>query len=94
MKYFRNPTTIKIIIFFTLLAFAIASLSPDFMFNVLGSNNTEPFIETIYQGCIVWGSSIGWNIGNRKEAGVFVMLILLIMVLIYYFTYKIFIKKR
>ena len=88
MKYFRNPTIVKIVMLFTFIAFAITSLSPDFMFNMLGSNSTEPFIETIYQGCLSWGSAIGWNIGNRKEAGVFVMLVFLIIVLISYFTYK------
>ena len=89
MNKYRNPILVKIIIFFTFVSFIVASLSPDFMFGFLGSGDMEPFGKAIYQGCIIGGSAIGWNIGTTKEAGVFAMLAFLIILLILFVFYSI-----
>ena len=89
MEKYRNPTLVKIIIFFTFVSLIIASLSPDFMFGLFGSNDMEPFANAIYQGCIIGGNAVGWNIGTTKEAGVFAMFAFLIILLISFVFYRV-----
>lgn len=89
MEKYRNPTVVKVIIVITLVMFAIASLSPDFMSAMLGTD-VGPFISFVYETCLVGGQAFGWTIGQTKEAGVFVMLALLMLLLIFYILYRIF----
>lgn len=90
MEIFRKSIIAKIMIIFTIIVFVISSLSFDFMFNSLGVTNDALVYNYLYQSCIIGGDAVGWNIANRKEAGVFAMLALLILIVAFYILYRIF----
>ena len=89
MQKYRNPTIVRGIIIFTIIVFTIASLSPEFMFSMLGISNTEPFALTVYNSCIIAIDALGSNTGQTKEIGIIAMLSLLIMILMFYLIYRI-----
>jgi len=87
---YRNPILIKAILFITIFAFSIASLSPEFMFSVVGFTNMEPFVISAYQYCFSVGpTELRWNPEHEgRELGIFTMFILLLAILIFYFLYQ------
>ena len=88
MEIFRNPTLAKVIIFIAFIMFTFASLSPDFMFSMLGSSNMEPFVISLYQGCFGNGTPISWNDQETRKVGIFTMFLLLIIGFILYLLFR------
>ena len=88
MEIYRNPTLAKVIIILTVIMFTFASLSPDFMFSMLGYSNTEPFIIGLYQSCFGGGSGVTWNIQESRKIGIFAMFVFSIIILIFYLLYR------
>lgn len=94
MEIYRNPISVKVIIFFTVVTFIIASLDPKFMFSILGFTNMEPFIIGAYQWCFTTGPQelILNPEHERREIGIFVIFMLLIVFSILYLLY-LFVKR-
>ena len=90
MEKYRNPTAVKVIIIFIIIIFPAASLSPEFMFNMLGISNTEPFLHAFYNSCIIGVNALDSNIDKTREAGIVIMLSLLVIFLTLYLLYRIF----
>lgn len=88
MEKFRQSILVKSMILITIVIFVISSLSIDFMFNILGVTNDALVYNYLYQSCIIGGEAVGWNIENRKEAGVFAMLVLLLLIVTFYILYR------
>ncbi len=88
MEKYRNPTVVKVIIIFTIIIFSAASLSPEFMFSMLGISNSEPFAYAAYQSCLIGIDNDGWNADPYRESGIVAMLSLLIIFLTFYLLYR------
>lgn len=94
MEKYRNPILVKAIIFFTVVTFFIASLSPDFMSSMLGFTNMEPFVIAAYQYCFTVGPPeliLNPEYESRK-IGIFAIFMLLMVILVFYLLY-LFVKK-
>ena len=94
MEKYRNIILVKVIIFFTVVIFFIASLNPNFMSGMLGFTNMEPFVVAAYQWCFTVGPPeliLNPEYESRK-IGIFAIFMLLIVIFILYLLY-LFVKK-
>ena len=89
MKQYIFPAIVKIIIVITFYTFIISSLSPGFMFGVLGDSNTEPFgyMYSDTSSVLPDFASFG-NEKGRKEIGIIVMLTFLAFIFVLYILYR------
>lgn len=89
MNKYIYPAIVKIIIVITFYAFIVASLSPDFMFEVLGNSNMEPFG---YMYPDIPGSIHAYDrlraVTGDKEVGIILMLSFLVFTFVFYILYR------
>lgn len=88
MEKFRKSLFFKVALVVTAALFAVASISPDFMFGLIGDRSgvLDTTYINLYQTCLIGYQT---TIGVLREAGVFVLLAFLLLMLFLYIFYRI-----